>query len=102
MVPAALRQPWLYVVASWAVIAVEATLAVALWPRATRRYAIALGVALHLGCTFMMPFGVLYLGAFSLAMFSLYAAFVADLRPTGKPSPLPESDVDATRVRAAP
>jgi hypothetical protein len=100
VVPAALRQPWLYVVASWAVIAVEATLAVALWPRATRRLAILLGVALHLGCTFMMPFGVLYLGAFSLAMFSLYAAFAAELRPAGE-EPMTPTVTDPARAASA-
>lgn len=100
VVPAALRLPWLYVVASWAVVLIEASLAIGLWPRPTRRLAIGLGCALHVGCTFMMPFGVLYLGAFSLAMFSLYAAFAAELRPAGEEGGArqPVADAIATGV----
>jgi len=70
------HHPWLSVIATWASLAIEIAVPILLWPRATRRLAMLLGVLLHGGIALMSRLSV-----FSLAMLPLYASFMegADL-----------------------
>ena len=54
-----------------AVVVLEVALPVLLWPRRTRRLAIAVGVAFHLGIAFVMDIRV-----FSYAMIATYLLFL--------------------------
>ncbi|MEM9656742.1 MAG: HTTM domain-containing protein [Planctomycetota bacterium] len=46
--------PWFVTVATWAVLAIELVVPIALWFRPTRRYAIVVGAALHLAIELSM------------------------------------------------
>ncbi len=72
-----------YPVAAWATVVVEAFLAVGLWVRPLRRWAIGLGVALHVGIEIVMP-----VRCFSYLMLAGYALYLdADAVPRPRREP---------------